>query len=251
MISDFLKKRLAELLRRRGYKLHRIWVEGYTFEDALALALQDVSGRAPFVIDIGAHKGDFFVPVLAKHPEAKIFAFEPIPDLAAALRARFAQTPSLVVIEAATGEKAARVNFNVHSHVASSSILGVDKHYSETYPDQARVSQKLSVEMTTVDDAMAAHSADDGEVDILKIDVQGFEGPALRGAERTLQRTTTVIVEAALLPTYEGGIMADELCAMLRDRGFELAYAFNVYAASADLLFVRRRLSSKRTEHGR
>jgi hypothetical protein len=67
----------------------------------------------------------------------------------------------------------------------------------------------------------------------------------IAGGQETLRRTRFLVTEAALFPTYEGGIMLDELCAECRALGFELVWAFNVFASAADLFWKNRRLAEK------
>lgn len=61
----------------------------------------------------------------------------------------------------------------------------------------------------------------------------------IAGGASVLQLTDYIVVEVALYQAYQNGVMCDELCAILRNAGFELIWAFNVYPASADFFFGR------------
>ena len=56
----------------------------------------------------------------------------------------------------------------------------------------------------------------------LKLDVQGFELDALRGAEETLSQTSVVESELSLAPLYHGAPDLMEIVNHLADRGFNL-----------------------------
>lgn len=57
----------------------------------------------------------------------------------------------------------------------------------------------------------------------IKLDVQGFELHALRGAEASLASVVGMHVELSLVPLYEDGPLYLEVVENLRDRGFRLA----------------------------
>jgi hypothetical protein len=57
---------------------------------------------------------------------------------------------------------------------------------------------------------------------LLKLDVQGFELEALRGAERVLASVDTVLTECSFVPFYSGQALFDEVRDFLHERGFRL-----------------------------
>jgi hypothetical protein len=59
-------------------------------------------------------------------------------------------------------------------------------------------------------------------VDLLKIDVQGAELMALRGAAQTLPRVRMICTEVSFTPLYEGSSIFSEIYDFLGDRGFRL-----------------------------
>ena len=61
-----------------------------------------------------------------------------------------------------------------------------------------------------------------GNIDLMKIDVQGAELLALRGAEQALARTRFVFAEVSFAPLYEGSCVFGEVYDFLCSRGFRL-----------------------------
>src|SRR4051812_1804618 len=93
------------------------------FRDRIA-DLRALVGRDDAVIvDGGANKGDITDLFLRRFAAPSIHAFEPIPELAERLRARYARRPNVVVHQSALGREAGEVSFHVTANVVSSSVL--------------------------------------------------------------------------------------------------------------------------------
>lgn len=238
-LKNIARNRIDRFLASRGYALRRISLENSGWEEVLRRACSGVRENDPLVLDIGAHQGAFSELVLSRWPAAEVYAFEPIPEMAEYLTGLARRYPGLTHVPVALGaEEANGVEFNVHSSSASSSLLAVDSAYGRLYPDQARTIGSIRVNVRRMDD-WAAESAVGSvrPIDLVKIDVQGYEDRVIMGGEATLRRARYLVTEAALYPSYAGGVMLDELCATLRGVGFELIWGFNVFGASADLFW--------------
>ncbi len=59
-------------------------------------------------------------------------------------------------------------------------------------------------------------------IDLMKIDIQGYEGRAIRGGLETLKRTRALIIEVLFCHHYEGQSTADEIDGLLTGLGFKL-----------------------------
>lgn len=81
-----------------------------------------------------------------------------------------------------------------------------------------RVRQKLAVPVVSLDEALD----DLPSVDILKIDVQGFEEEVLAGARSVTARTRFVLLEANLYHHYEDDLLFGDLHALMTDLSFTL-----------------------------
>ena len=83
-----------------------------------------------------------------------------------------------------------------------------------------------SIRVTRLSDALPA-----GEIAapaLLKLDVQGFELPALEGCEGVLDRFDWVYVECSFMELYAGQVFADAVIAWLRERELRLAGVYNM-----------------------
>ena len=130
-------------------------------------ALYWVSGRRS-AIDVGAHDGEYS-RVLARE-FAHVTAFEPQKDL-------FAKIPQLANLKALNAAAGSEVN------------VGMLKQDTDN-PRGAYVVQKLggSVEMLPIDDLGLL------DVDLIKIDVEGFEIDVLLGARHTISACKPALI---------------------------------------------------------
>lgn len=56
----------------------------------------------------------------------------------------------------------------------------------------------------------------------MKIDVQGFEGPALRGGQATLRKAAAVMIETSFVPLYRAQLLFADVLGQMDALGFSL-----------------------------
>ena len=84
-------------------------------------------------------------------------------------------------------------------------------------------------------------------IDVLKLDLQGYELEALRGLGERLQQVRTILTEAEFVPLFEGQPLFGDVDAALRKAGFRLFHLYDVWShadgqvTSADALYVNER----------
>ena len=151
---------------------------------AVAAAILPGDG-AGIALDIGANIGMSALVLAALAPGGRVVAAEPSPGTAARLRETLAlnRVDALVAVEqcavsATPGEAA----FHFESgHSAGSKLV------NEGTMDRATLSAApVTVPVTTVDALVTAHALP--RVDLVKVDVEGFEGDVLDGATATIAR---------------------------------------------------------------
>ncbi len=192
----------------------------------------------PVIVDGGANKGNVTARLLEAFPGARIEAFEPQARLAKKLAKRFAGDARVAVHALALGEAPARLTLCVMNRPTLSSLLpptGIrDKYAGEALA----VTGTPTVAVARLDAALP-------RADVIKLDLQGYELPALRGATGLLPRVAAVAAEAALVPLYAGQALLPELEAFLEGFGFSLDGMYDVFRngtgriVSGDALFLR------------
>ena len=171
------------------------------------------------VIDVGANVGQFAVAAAKLFPDVRVHSFEPQPDCVSRLRKHVARLGNVTVYPFALGELEDKVTFHVNSHNHSSSILPLAAAHRAAFPDAREVGE-ISVKVATLDNVLE-HVELRSPV-MLKLDIQGYEAKALRGAEQTLKRVDYVVLEASFKPMYEGEPTFVEMVKLMEQFDFSL-----------------------------
>jgi FkbM family methyltransferase len=195
--------------------------------------------KNPVVVDGGANKGNVAARLLAALPGARVVAFEPQPGLARKLAKRFRDDPRVAVQAVALGETPGTLALTVLNRRTLSSLLAPSGIHDKYAGEALEVMETLHVPVARLDAVLTA-------ADVIKLDLQGYELPALRGASGLLPGVTAVVAETALYPLYEGQALLPELEAFLAGFGFRLDGVYDFYRdaagriASGDAVFVRK-----------
>jgi FkbM family methyltransferase len=173
------------------------------------------------VLDVGANVGMFGTALRASGYAGRIVSFEPLSAPFAELSARSAGDPLWEARRLALGEAGGTTDINVAGNVASSSLLPMAARHLESAPESAYVGTER-IETARLDHIWEELARGEDRV-WLKLDVQGYELHALRGAEGILDRLEVIQAEMSLQHLYDGDVTWRELLAWLEQRGFRLA----------------------------
>jgi FkbM family methyltransferase len=169
------------------------------------------------VIDGGANVGQFARAASRAFRQAVIYSIEPLPDIAHILRQNLSDVPGHRIFRTALGSSDGEIEFRRTSYSQSSSILQVGKH---TLPAMQgiREVETLRVPLTRLDTLLS--QVEMPSPVLLKLDLQGYELEALKGAVSVLAKCDFVLLEAAFEEMYEGEPMFDEVLGYMREQGF-------------------------------
>jgi len=138
--------------------------------------LEFLCQRDKDAIDVGANDGSY-VHYLRRHAR-KVIAFEPMPSLADALRAKFRHDVEIRSIALSDRAGTVELHMPVVDGVTVTGCSTVSPTASATYADH----RAIEVPMATLD------SSYEGDVGFIKIDVEGHEQAVLDGARQTVRR---------------------------------------------------------------
>ena len=154
--------------------------------------------------------------------QGRILSFEPMQAaFAAELSARAAAEPPWECRRHALGSSAGESKIHISPNSVLDSLLEMEERHIQTAPESAYVgTERISVLPL---DSIWEQVASGSERPFLKLDVQGFELEALRGAERSLPALVGVQCELSLVPLYAGAPTHKEVMEHLEAAGFRLA----------------------------
>jgi FkbM family methyltransferase len=188
-------------------------------------------------LDVGAHIGSVSAAVARNDATIAIHAFEAVPEKVAALRRKF---PGFVVHECAVGDRAGEVTFFVNTVLSGYSSLGAPAGAA------SGAIVAIHVAMKTLDELVPAVP-----VDVIKMDIEGAELGALRGAVRLIERyRPTVMFESAPGDPNGLGYTKEALWQFFNDIGYEIVVPNRVAHDGAGLSqegFVEGHLYPRRT----
>ncbi|MCJ2541947.1 FkbM family methyltransferase [Thermostichus vulcanus] len=191
--------------------------------------ISEILGKdMPFIkiVDVGAMflGGDNF-DKLVQEGHAQVIGFEPQKEECEKLNARaLTEAPSADKVKRTylpyyIGDGSRR-KFYLTNVGYTSSLYKPDeevlKHF-EGLSDVCQVIRTEEVQTTRLDDIPEL-----GEVDFLKIDVQGAELDVIRGASKTLKNITVIQTEVEYIPIYKNQALFSDVDVALREHGFWL-----------------------------
>jgi FkbM family methyltransferase len=168
-------------------------------------------GFAPHVVvDVGAYTGEW--TRMAKRIFAEstyVYMLEGQPAKGAALQQVAEEFPGQVSYDIAVLGPEMRSAVPFFELETGSGVLEEQSSVTrraKTYP------------MRTLDTLVASHSL--VRVDLLKLDVQGYELEVMKGAARTIESCETVLMEVSLIPVNRGAPILHEVVNFMHEREF-------------------------------
>lgn len=216
--------------------------------DSLRLTLSElgVPAEARTLVHVGAHlaeEHDLWVSLGFR----SIVYVEAIPELAASLRARFSDDPSVRVLQAVVSERSGeRAAFRINTPTYTSSLLELTSLTTDTYPEIERHAE-LEVLTVSLEDLLASASVSPS---VLVIDVQGSEGAVLSGLGCLWESIDLLIVECQHQTLYEGALDDADLLSLVRRHGLFLIDSVKDRSGLwSDAAFSRTTVTAARASH--
>ena len=223
------------LARRAGYRVRgtadgvvvtpqQLWGQD-AFADAARL-LADAPVRTVF--DIGANRGETVLELHALFPDATIHAFEPDPTTFDKLRLATAAVGAVRCHGFGLGAEDGTATLYLAASSEGNSFLRLaEGRGAECRGGWGAAAGAVTVPVRRLD--TFCREAGVGVIDLLKIDVQGFEGAVIAGGGEFLRRANVraVLVEAQFQPVYEVQAAFTDLFRSLDERGFRLVDLYN------------------------
>lgn len=179
------------------------------------------AARPLHIVDVGAQMLDderhVYAPLTDHGLACQVTGFEPL-DEKRKERAQHDGQATVRLYPDFIGD-GRRHPFHINAPDATSSLLPFNRAVTDQLVELSHLRTVRTAEVDTR--TLDAVLADAGPVDFLKLDIQGFELPALRHAAAVLARTAVVHCEVSFTPIYAGQALFSEIEQLLRGQGFE------------------------------
>lgn len=202
-----VKNKINKLLRRFNVEMH-----GTGYLQALAKGelrknemdvFKKVFGTKNIIIyDVGANRGTTIKSFLNEFNQAHIHAFEPQRALCDNMMQDYHQFKNVTINNCGISDTEGSLVFNINRSVDTSSFLASQKTGLNS-DKQVETLEQVTVPVTTIDKYAASHQHE--KINILKLDIQGSELNALKGAGNCLKqkKIDMIFCEAYFVQQYE------------------------------------------------
>jgi FkbM family methyltransferase len=195
--------------------------------------LKRILSKGAVVVDAGANIG-IYSRFLSRcvGPTGVVHSFEPSPENFSRLQRAVRKFANVRLSQAALGERSGKSNLYV------SDKLNVDHRTYATQGDSRRI---VPIDIIALDDYFKPGQ----RVDLIKMDIQGYELHALRGAQRVLHENPHINLLLEFWPAglEQAGVGWEELVEMLHGLNMNLTLVRTCGLVSFDAQDVRNDIS--------
>ena len=245
-----MKKLLKNFLKSRGYEiknLHRKKADigsHYRPVGRMDYLLEDLKKRGlncQTILDVGANITEWSRMAKKIYPSANFCLIEPQIEMRERLEEFCKEFKNSVYFLAGAGAKTDILTLTVYDDLVGSSFLPEpDINLSES-------GKQREIQIITIDDLIDSSKIKLPE--LIKLDIQGYELEALKGATKTFGYTETYILEVSLFPFFNmpGVPLISEVINFMQERDY-VVYDFPGFhrrpldgaLAQCDICFVKR-----------
>ena len=202
-----MKKIIKKILQLTGYEINKIPAKKnpvikpgtqsrpvgnmqFLLEDLKQRGLQCHS-----ILDVGANNTSYSRMVWEIFPAANFCLLEPLVEMQENLKAFCKENKNAVYFLAGAGAKKDILTLTIFDELAGSSLVPLQ---TETLKQQGKQRQ---IEIITIDDLIETNKINVPQ--LVKLDIQGFELEALKGAQKNFGYTEVYIIEVSLFSYNE------------------------------------------------
>ncbi len=185
-----MKKIIRNIINKLGYDIKKI---NKLFKNSnLSYLLKDKINENPIIFDVGANRGQSIEEYKKIFKNPTIHAFEPIKSEFDFMFEKFKNDKSVFLNNYALGEVAGEKDFNITACTGSSSFNKINNNTRwikvRSKEQNTTISDFISsrkIKISTLDEYCLDNKIN--QIDLLKIDTQGYEDKVLQGSKYNLE----------------------------------------------------------------
>tara|TARA_B100001564_G_C20558560_1_gene632643 strand:- start:223 stop:1011 length:789 start_codon:yes stop_codon:yes gene_type:complete len=198
-----MKKFIQNIINFFGYKIMKAKTTESTDLDSLTKSL--ITKSDPIIFDVGANKGESIQRYKKIFKSPIIHSFEPNIEGINVLKQKYINDKDLYLNNVAVGDKKGSLEFNINAKSSHSSFKNLipnttwlkKRSNSLKIDDKNYTIKKVNTEIITLDEYVKEKNI--SNIDILKIDTQGFEDKVLLGAQNLLKNNRIKLIQLELI----------------------------------------------------
>ena len=177
-------------------------IKNLTFDD---IYKEKIKKNNPIILDVGANQGQSIERFKKIFQNPIIHAFEPIKFEFDILKDKYSNDKNVILNNYAIGDKNEIKDFYITAQTGNSSFNKLkpntdwlkkrSQQFNTTLDNFTK--EKQRIEIRTLDDYCMKNNLDD--IDLLKIDTQGYEDKVLEGCRLNFQKNIIGIIESEIM----------------------------------------------------
>ena len=233
LINKYLKKIGAEI-HGVGY-IEKLKSES-TQKNEWTKQKELLKDRCQTIFDVGANRGDTTMRYMELFNNPTIHAFEPFPETCSIFLENHKSHKKIILNQCALSSKIGTATLNVNNSVDTNSLLK-SSNLGATSDVSCKTVAQIEIETNTLDNYCKQNRIN--QIDILKLDVQGFEIEVLKGAIEmlNLQKIKLIYTESYFVQQYVNQPLFHEIAAMLYQYNFTLQDIYDPYYSPTNVLW--------------
>ncbi len=190
-----MKQVVKKIFNYFGFELVKLSSEGVGSMDVLLKALKARGLSCTSIFDVGANKGNW--SKMAKHhfPNADYLLIEPLAEMAGVLKELCAANETFTFIEVAVGSQDGESVITIWDDMVGSSLL--PKQEAELI----ETGKQRIIPIRSIDSLIDEYQLKIPE--LVKLDIQGYELEALKGATSLFGKTEVFILEVSMFKHHD------------------------------------------------
>ena len=221
---------------------------------------KEIKKSKPLIFDVGASNGESITRFKRIFPEATIHSFEPIYESCKLLKTKYEDSKDIIINNFGLGSKKGRESFYLNYKQNTSSFLKINQNSdwakirsSQRNIDVSEFSKELkNIPLETIDNYTFQNNIN--QIDLLKIDTQGFEDQVLSGSKKSIELNKIRFIETEIIlsDVYEKKLSFYDIEKHFENTSFELiainngnSNIYETYSLNLDLLYLNRSYDNK------
>ena len=243
-----IKNILQKLLKLFGYKITKFNTVDTVDLDKMTTLL--INKKEPIIFDVGANYGQSIERYKKLYQNSQIHSFEPDKKQYEKIENKFKDDETVHYNNVGIADKAGTLEFNVNATPGHSSFKNIvadttwlKKRSLTVGVDSKKYTlKKFQSKIITLDDYCEEKKIE--QIDILKLDVQGFEDKVLEGAQKLLKASKIKLIQLELIFTeiYEKPLSIYDVEKFLIPNKYKLFGISNAGSLISDYIYQQNHI---------